>query len=171
MNAAKIIVVLMLTTAFLYLEDYRYKINGIIDITENYRKLHVIKAFRMLLIILVAYMIVYLPELMWVKSEIGLVGGKYLAQSLPYLEHVGISTSITGYFLLVYGIRLITILVLTVLYVLVGKLDQEHKWCDILCGSRCTSAIAAVPVRIYCSKVLSVGSVIIRQYGIAVVVT
>ena len=146
MNAAKVIVVLMLTTAFLYLEDYRYKINGIIDITENYRKLHVIKAFRMLLIILVVYMIVYLPELMWVKREIGLAGGKYLTQSLPCLEQVGISTSITGYFLLVSGIRLITILVLTVLYVLVGKLIRSTNGAIF-----CAAAVALLPLLLYLS--------------------
>ena len=146
MNAAKVIVVLMLTTAFLYLEDYRYKINGIIDITENYRKLHVIKAFRMLLIPLVVYMIVYLPELMWVKREIGLAGGKYLAQSLPCLEQVGISTSITGYFLLVSGIRLITILVLTVLYVLVGKLIRSTNGAIF-----CAAAVALLPLLLYLS--------------------
>ena len=105
-----------------------------------------IKAVRMLLIILVVYMIVYLPELMWVKSEIGLVGGKYLAQSLPYLEHVGISTSITGYFLLVYGIRLITILVLTVLYVLVGKLIKSTNGAIF-----CAAAVALLPLLLYLS--------------------
>ena len=151
----------MLTTAFLYLEDYRYKINGIIDITENYRKLHVIKAFRMLLIILVVYMIVYLPELMWVKREIGLAGGKYLAQSLPCLEQVGISTSITAGIWNSVDHDSGTDCTLCSSW----KADQEHKWCDILCGSRCAFAIAAVPVRIYCSKVLSVGSAIIRQYA------
>ena len=146
MNAAKIIVVLMLTTAFLYLEDYRYKINGIIDITENYRKLHVIKAVRLFLTILVIYIMVYLPELMWVKSEIGLTGGKYLAQSLPYLAHVSISTSITGYFLLVYGIRLLTILILTGLYVLVGKLIRNTNGAIF-----CAAAVVLLPLLLYLS--------------------
>lgn len=146
MNAAKIIVVLMLTTAFLYLEDYRYKINGIIDITENYRKLHVIKAVRLFLTILVIYIMVYLPELMWVKSEIGLTGGKYLAQSLPYLVHVSISTSITGYFLLVYSIRLLTILILTGLYVLVGKLIRNTNGAIF-----CAAAVVLLPLLLYLS--------------------
>ena len=146
MNAAKIIVVLMLTTAFLYLEDYRYKINGIIDITENYRKLHVIKAVRLFLTVLVTYIMVYLPELMWVKSEIGLTGGKYLAQSLPYLEHVSISTSITGYFLLVYGIRLLTFLILTGLYVLVGKLIRNTNGAIF-----CAAAVVLLPLLLYLS--------------------
>ena len=100
----------------------------------------------MLLIILVVYMIVYLPELMWVKREIGLAGGKYLTQSLPCLEQVGISTSITGYFLLVSGIRLITILVLTVLYVLVGKLIRSTNGAIF-----CAAAVALLPLLLYLS--------------------
>ena len=165
MNAAKVIVVLMLTTAFLYLEDYRYKINGIIDITENYRKLHVIKAFRMLLIILVVYMIVYLPELMWVKKR-NWAGRRKISGTVS-------SVSGTGWHINQYY-RIFPAGIWNSVDHDSGtdctlcsswKADQEHKWCDILCGSRCAFAIAAVPVRIYCSKVLSVGSAIIRQYA------
>ncbi len=122
-NAVKLIVVLMLTTAFFcILRIYRYKIDGILDITSNYQKLRWIKAGKLLLVILVTFLLVYLPDIVWIYKNVGLVGSEYSADCLRCLSETGLKTGILGYFVLVYGIRLLTVLVLTFVYIKIGRL-------------------------------------------------
>ena len=151
-NAVKLIVVLMLTTAFLYFEDYRYKIDGILDITSNYQKLRWIKAGKLLLVILVTFLLVYLPDIVWIYKNVGLVGAGYSAKSLCCLSETGLGTGILGYFVLVYGIRLLTVLVLTFVYIKIGRLIKSTNGAIF-----CAATVVLLPLILYLSGIKGAG--------------
>lgn len=151
-NAVKLIVVLMLTTAFLYFEDYRYKIDGILDITSNYQKLRWIKAGKLLLVILVTFLLVYLPDIVWIYKNVGLAGAGYSAKSLCCLSETGLGTGILGYFVLVYGIRLLTVLVLTFVYIKIGRLIKSTNGAIF-----CAAAVVLLPLILYLSGIRGAG--------------
>lgn len=121
LNAVKLSLILFIAIAFLWLEDYKYRINSIIETTGGYRRLMTVKLLRTLLTAVITYILVYAPDIVWISNNIGLLGGNYGIKSLEYLKDVRPDISITGYIIMINAIRLVTILLLLYIIVMIGR--------------------------------------------------
>lgn len=112
-NGAILVIAALLGVSFMYAEEYKYKMNVLTNISAKRMRLAMVKAFTTLLYILMIFMLIYLPELLWVNREFGLTHKDANALSVMLLSDVGMNISIRGYCVLVYLIRFVTICVIS----------------------------------------------------------
>lgn len=132
LDAIKLSFVMFIVTAFLWFEDYRYRIDGLLETTRNYRKLMVLKGLRTFLVALITYAIIYVPELVWTYKKVGLAGIKYDVRSLMVMGDLNVNVSILEYMILVNFIRFVGIILLLGMFVLLGMKIKNSRVSIIL---------------------------------------
>lgn len=119
-NAMILVIAIIIGVSFMYVEDYKYNIHPIIKICKNYDKLKKIKIHIMHIYIGFIYIIVYLPEVLWVYNNYGLTQLHANSASIMCLESVRGNLSIFGYFCLVHVIRLIAYYIICIVTIGLG---------------------------------------------------
>jgi hypothetical protein len=132
LDAIKLSFVVFIVTAFLWFEDYRYRIDGLLETTRNYKKLMVLKGLRTFLVALITYAIIYVPELVWTYKKVGLAGIKYDVRSLMVMGDLNVNVSILEYMILVNFIRFVGIILLLGMFVLLGMKIKNSRVSIIL---------------------------------------
>lgn len=114
-NAFIMVLAVILGAAFMYAEEYKYRMNVLIDISADRKKSRHMRDFIMFLYIVFLYLAVYLTELIWVNNEFGLSLGHANVLSLMDLSELKINTCIWGYYGLVTLVRFLTICVIVLI--------------------------------------------------------
>lgn len=120
-NAMLVVIAIIIGVSFMYVEDYKYNIQPIMKICKNYDRLKVVKRCIMHIYVGFVYIIVYLPELLWVYKNYGLTQSHANSASIMRLEYVGGNLSIFGYVCLVLLIRLIAYYLICIIMIGIGK--------------------------------------------------
>lgn len=133
LNAIMLCIVCFFVTSFLFFEDYKYKINELIATTANSGRLERVKALKAFLILAFTYLLIYVPELIWVVKEVGLSGLGYNIQSIYDMRNVNIDVSILQYMIIINIIRFFSMLVLMLIMVCIGK-KVKNSFVVLICA-------------------------------------
>lgn len=120
-NAIIVVIAIIIGVSFLYVEDYKYNIHPILKLCKNYKKLNIRKGCVMHMYIGFIYVIVYLPEVLWVCYNYGLSHLHADSASIMCLESVKGNLSIVGYFCLVHIIRLTACYIICLITIFIGR--------------------------------------------------
>ena len=120
-NAIMLYVMAFCIATFIYLQDYRYKINELLSTTKNYKKLIHTKHINTLLILFFTYIIIYIPEFIWTYHYVGMSAGGYNIRSLRGMSNINLDISISEYMILLYLIRYLCMIIITTIFVITAK--------------------------------------------------
>lgn len=120
-NAVLLVITIILGAAFMYAEEYKYKMQVLTDVSAKRKKMKLVRNCILLAYIAVMFLLIYLPELLWAIKEFGLANGNANALSLMKLSDINLNISIKGYLVLVFLIRFITICFISLLIACISK--------------------------------------------------
>lgn len=120
-NAIMLYVMAFCIATFIYLQDYRYKINELLSTTKNYKKLIHTKHINTLVILFFTYIIIYIPEFIWTYHYVGMSAGGYNIRSLRGMSNINLDISISEYMILLYLIRYLCMIIITTIFVITAK--------------------------------------------------
>lgn len=108
-NMVLTLIMIILSVSFVFGEDYQMGMNVMIDASAGKMRSVAAKIVISVVVILASFVIVYLPELLWVKAEYGLTGGSFSLHSVQGLAEVDKYMSLYGYTVFIYVIRFLAL--------------------------------------------------------------
>lgn len=106
---------------YIYLEDYKYKINELLQTTPNKKRLKNSKLIISIVLFFGMYASVYLTEMVWICDEIGLNGMNYNIKSIMALGNTSMNISVLEYILIVNIVRILIITIILYIMLQIGK--------------------------------------------------
>lgn len=126
-NGIVIMLFVILALSGVMSQEERYHMNALIGTSRHAERSGAVKLAVSFLTTCLLYLMVYLPELLWVLREYGGAGAGYSVHSVFLLSDVGLSCSIRTYIILVNLVRFLMIQMAGALIVFSGKLIKNHN--------------------------------------------
>lgn len=121
LNAIMFLTFGFIILSFMYLSDYKDKINELVMTTEKYRTLDRIKTIKSVVVLVFAYVAIYGTEFLWITKNIDLEGSGYSIYSLYSMRESAFNVTILQYLIIVQLVRILIFALLSVLFVFIGK--------------------------------------------------
>lgn len=120
-NGILLVLCLILSLSNISAQEYHYRMNTLINTGSRRNKSLVSKTVISFILITFIFMLVYLPEIIWVINEYGCACGSYTAASLKLLRDLPVKCSITQYFIIIYFLRYLAALIVGFTTLLLGR--------------------------------------------------
>lgn len=121
LNAIMFLTFGFIILSFMYLSDYKDKINELVMTTEKYRTLDRIKTIKSVVVLVFAYVAIYGTEFLWITKNIDLEGSGYSIYSLYSMRESAFNVTILQYLIIGQLVRILIFALLSVLFVFIGK--------------------------------------------------
>ena len=108
LNAIMFLTFGFIILSFMYLSDYKDKINELVMTTEKYRTLDRIKTIKSVVVLVFAYVAIYGTEFLWITKNIDLEGSGYSICSLYSMRESAFNVTILQYLIIVQLVRILS---------------------------------------------------------------
>lgn len=120
-NACLAVISMILILSGIIAQEYQYRMQALIHTGKEKDKSLLFKIGIAVLLISVVYLIVYIPEFLWVLKEYGLKGGDCPSCCLMFMPDKLAEIRIAQYFVLMYITRYVTMILIGACIILLGK--------------------------------------------------
>lgn len=108
--------------AYIFTQDYQCGMNTLVTSTYNGKKKTLRnKIILAVIVVLIAYLINYLPYYIAVFSKYGCADMEFKARSMEHLENLADSFSVGGYFVFINAMRIVGMVLVILLSAILGK--------------------------------------------------
>lgn len=121
-NSIMLVLCIIVSVSGLMAQEYQYEMQELLSVYKERNRVKRDKCIIMVEVITIFFMIIYLPEYLWVWNNFTLEGGDFTIKSLSLFSGTWFSGSIKAYFLCMYSIRYVTALLVGGACVLLGRI-------------------------------------------------